>query len=273
MRTAWRTVLGVYNNGAIGYAKGAAYSALLAFFPVLATLTTILVRANAETVSHKVVEVLLGVAPAGTEVLVRHFIVARGAQPIGLPVAAGLLSLWAASGVMISLMEGYQATLGVPNKRGVVRQRLMAMWLVLIGILPCVAASAMMIFGERTETTILRWLGLLQLDQTLSGGIAVLGKALRYTVVLATVFLVTALFYYFGPAAPRKGRLILPGALLATSLWVSATLAFAWYVRNIANYNVLYGSIGAAIALLVWMYMLSLISLIGFECNAAVAER
>lgn len=273
MRAIWRTFVGIYNNGTAGFAKAAAYSALLAFFPVLATLTTVLVRANAETVSHKIVELLLGVAPAGTEDLVRHFFVTRGAQPISLPVLAGLLSMWAASGVMISLMEGYQATLGVPNPRGFVRQRLMAMWLVLIGILPCVVASVMMLFGERTETTILRWMGLLQLDQSLSGGIAVLGKALRYTVVLATVFIVTALFYYFGPAAPRKGRPIIPGALLATALWLIVTIAFAWYVRNIANYNVLYGSIGAAIALLIWMYMLSLISLIGFEFNAALAKR
>ena len=273
MKVVWRTAVGTYNNGAIGYAKGAAYSALLAFFPVLATLTTILVRANAETVSHKIVEVLLGVAPAGTEDLVRQFIIAHGAQPISLPVVAGLLSMWAASGVMVSLMEGYQATLRLPNSRGFVRQRLMAMWLVLIGIIPCVGASAMMLFGERTELGILEWLGLLQLDQSLSVGLAMLGKAVRYTVVLATVFIVTALFYYFGPAAPRRGRPIIPGALVATGLWLGVTLAFAWYVRNIANYNVLYGSIGAAIALLIWMYMLSLISLIGFEFNVALAKR
>lgn len=273
MKVLWRTIVGLNDHGAIGFAKGAAYSALLAFFPVLTTLTTILVQANAETVSHKIVEVLLGVAPAGTEDLVRHFFTSRGAQPISLPVAAALLSMWAASGVVISLMEGYQATLQVPNNRGILRQRLMAVWLVTVGILPCVGASAMMLFGERTETIILRWLGLLQLDQTLSGGIAVLGKALRYTVVLATVYLVTALFYYFGPDAPRKGRRILPGALLASGLWLVTTLAFAWYVRNIANYNVLYGSIGAAIALLVWMYMLSLISLVGFEFNAVLTKR
>lgn len=273
MKTLWRTVVGVYDHGAIGYAKGAAYSALLAFFPVLTTLTTILVQANAETVSRKVVEVLLGVAPAGTEELVNHFFTARGAKPLSLPVLAGVLSLWAASGVVVSLMEGYQAAVKIPNSRGVVRQRLMAMWLVVIGIVPCLAAAAMMLFGERTETTLLRWLGLLQLDQTLSGGIALLGKALRYTVVSGTVFLVTALFYYFGPAAPRKGRHIVPGALLSTGLWVAATLAFTWYVRNMANYNVLYGSIGAGIALLIWMYMLSLISLIGFEFNAALPKR
>jgi membrane protein len=149
----------------------------------------------------------------------------------------------------------------------------MAMWLVVIGVLPVVGASAMMMFGERTEIALLRFLGLLQLDQTMAGWVSVVGRVLRYAVVLGTVWVVTGLFYYFGPAGPRRGRPIMPGALLAAVLWLLITLAFAWYVRNIGNYNVLYGSIGAAIALLVWMYLLALISLIGFEFNEALPSR
>jgi membrane protein len=56
--------------------------------------------------------------------------------------------------------------------------------------------------------------------------------------------------------------------MLATVLWSLATLGFGWYVRNIATYNIMYGSIGAAIALLVWMYLISLIALFGCAYNA-----
>jgi membrane protein len=56
--------------------------------------------------------------------------------------------------------------------------------------------------------------------------------------------------------------------VLATILWVGATLGFSWYVRNVSNYNVLYGSIGTGIALLVWMYLLSAIAMLGCEFNA-----
>ena len=59
-----------------------------------------------------------------------------------------------------------------------------------------------------------------------------------------------------------------PGAILATVLWLPATTGFAWYVRNITNYNVLYGSVGTGIALLVWMYLLAAIALFGCEFNA-----
>ncbi len=59
-----------------------------------------------------------------------------------------------------------------------------------------------------------------------------------------------------------------PGAVLATLLWLLTTIAFGWYVRNIADYNVLYGSVGASMALLVWMYLLAVIMLFGCEFNA-----
>jgi membrane protein len=87
----------------------------------------------------------------------------------------------------------------------------------------------------------------------------------------ATVF-VTGLMYYTGPNRPMKFRSVWPGAILATVLWLLATSGFALYVRHIARYNVLYGSIGAVIALLVWMYLLAVIALFGCEYNA-VRER
>jgi membrane protein len=59
-----------------------------------------------------------------------------------------------------------------------------------------------------------------------------------------------------------------PGAFMATFFWLLTTLVFAWYVRNLANYNLLYGSIGGVIALLVWMYLLAVILLVGCAYNA-----
>ena len=80
--------------------------------------------------------------------------------------------------------------------------------------------------------------------------------------------LVAACLYYFGPYRPQRWRFVWPGALLATVLWLLATSGFGWYVRNMAHYNVMYGSVGAGIALLVWMYLMAVIALIGCEFNA-----
>jgi membrane protein len=70
------------------------------------------------------------------------------------------------------------------------------------------------------------------------------------------------------PLREQRWRYVWPGATLATVLWLLATSGFAWYVRHIGHYNVMYGSVGAGIALLVWMYLVSAIALIGCEFNA-----
>ena len=80
--------------------------------------------------------------------------------------------------------------------------------------------------------------------------------------------MVTSLLYYFGPYRRQRWHFVWPGAVLATILWLLATSGFGWYVTHIAHYNVLYGSVGAALALLVWMYVMAVIALIGCEFNA-----
>jgi membrane protein len=95
------------------------------------------------------------------------------------------------------------------------------------------------------------------------------GLALRYCLAFAAFVLVAALMYYLGPNRKQRLSQVFPGALLATVLWLLSTLAFGWYVRNIANYNLLYGSIGGGLALLVWMYLMAVIALLGCEFNAA----
>jgi len=88
-------------------------------------------------------------------------------------------------------------------------------------------------------------------------------------VSLAAVCLVTLMLYHFGPDVKGPRRL-LPGAALATVLWLLLTQAFTWYVGNVANYSQIYGSIGALIAFLVWMYLLALVAMGGCEFNAAL---
>jgi len=101
-----------------------------------------------------------------------------------------------------------------------------------------------------------------------SRGGMLFGKLTRYAVALGTVALVATLMYKFGPNRPQRWRDVWPGACIAAFLWLMCTLAFGWYVGNIADYNVLYGSIGAVIALIIWMYLLVVSSLVGCAFNA-----
>lgn len=267
-----RAIWGAYQHGALGYAKGAAYSALLSFFPVLTTTTAVLVQVNAASVSKKITAFLFKVAPPGVEDLIRYEMTQRGARPLALPIVASLLALWAASGVMMSLMEGFQGAYQRKSTRGIVHGRWIAMWLVLVSIGPVVGASSLMIFGDRAENQVLRWVGVLDVGETLAGGVKLISMVVRYAVAMGTIVVVAALLYLFGPDAGLK-RNIWPGARVAMMLWLAITLAFAWYVRNIANYNVLYGSIGAVIALCVWMWLLALTAIVGCEYNALLDKK
>lgn len=260
-----------YEDNCFGIAKGAAYSSLLAFFPVLASIAAILAQVNAESVARVFSRFLFEVVPPGTEDLVRAQFSVQGQRPIWLILGAAILSAWAASGAMMSLMEGFQAAYRLPTGRPFLKQRSMALLLVLVAAVPAVGSSALILFGARSETSMLGMLGIGPQEE-IKSWVAFLGILLRYAIALGATVLVTALMYCLGPNRPLKLRAVWPGAFLATFLWLVATSGFAWYVRNIANYRVLYGSIGAVIALVVWMYLLSLISLFGCEYNA-VRER
>jgi membrane protein len=258
-----------YGDGCFGVAKGAAYSSLLSFFPVMTTLTTILVQSNAAAVSHQITMFVFDVVPPGTQELVEQFFSVRGGEPVWLIVVALILSLWAASGSMISLMEGFNAAYHIPHGRGPVKDRLVAALLVFCVALPGVGASALILFGNRAEATLMRSIGVLESGAELTGWIILVGKALRFALAFGGIILGASLLYLVGPNRKIRFRSVWPGAVVASVLWLLTTSGFSWYVSNIANYNVLYGSIAAAIALLVWMYLLSIIAFVGCEFNVA----
>jgi membrane protein len=263
-----RSVVASFDDGCLGIAKAAAYSALLSFFPVLTSAAAILVQTRAQFVSHVIESVLAAIVPPGTEELVVQQFRVTGSRPSALLVVAGLISVWAASGVIKSLMEGFQAAYRIPRNRGFVRQNAVAVALVLLSAAPLICATLLVVFGSQAERVVLNWLKVDPVLNPLAPTWQWLSRMARYAVALATTVAVTAVLYYFGPYRPQRWRYVWPGATLATVLWLLATSGFAWYVRHIGHYNVMYGSVGAGIALLVWMYLISAIALLGCEFNA-----
>lgn len=261
--------VGIYSHGALGSAKGAAYSALLSFFPVLTFTTAALVEADAANVARRIATLLFEFSPPEVEQFLRTWLYEHSQHRTSLRVAAIILSLWAASGVMASLMEAFQRAYGTDNTRDIVHQRLVAISLVLMSLLPAVGATVLLILGDRAETGVMHWLGVDATSDILRPSIRVIGRLARYLVALSCVGVVTLMLYWFGPDIKGPRRL-LPGTALATVLWLLLTQAFTWYVRNVANYSQLYGSVGAVIAFLVWMYMLALVAMGGCEFNAAL---
>lgn len=262
-----------YEDGCLAIAKGAAYSSLLAFFPVLTTLAAILVQANADAVARTIARLLYDVIPPGTENLVRELFVVRGRRPTAILVGAVILAVWASSGVMMSLMEGFRAIYRIPSGRSFVKERVVAMWLVLVAAVPLLGASALIVTGNRARRSFIAWLGLEGGGNDLRGWLQLAGQAVTLVIALGAIVVIMALVYYFGPNRKQSFRKLLPGAAVSTVLWLLSTLAVAWYLRDIANYNVLYGGVGAGLALLVWSYVLSVITLFGCAFNAVYERR
>jgi membrane protein len=263
-----RSLISTFDDGCIGAAKGAAYSALLSFFPVLTSAAAIMVQTKTQFVSETLEGFLSEIVPPGTEDLVVQQFRVMGERPLGLLIVAALISLWAASGVIKSLIEGFHAAYRLPRDRGFFHQTAVALALVVLSATPLVFASLLILFGGGIERIVLGWLKVDPAFTPLAGLWQWACRIARYLLAFATSIAVTATLYYVGPYRRQRWRYVLPGAALATLAWLGATLVFAWYVRNIGRYNVMYGSIGAAIALLVWMYLIALIALAGCEFNA-----
>ena len=263
--------IAAYEDNCFGIAKGAAYSSLLAFFPVLASLAAILASVNAGAVARVFTRLLFQVIPPGTEDLVRSQFTARNQRSGWLILTATLLSTWAASGAMMTLMEGFQAAYRLPSGRPFLKQRGVAILLVFIAAVPAVGSSVLIVFGARIEQWMLATLGLApdrRLESFRSAGlrpVALCGGAGRHGAGDRADVLHRAQPVHEVPQRLAR-RDPCDGAVAA------GDLGLRLYVRHIANYSVLYGSIGAVIALLVWMYLLAVISLLGCEYNA-VRER
>src|ERR1700739_3246836 len=87
---------------------------------------------------------------------------------------------------------------------------------------------------------------------------------------MVVVFGAVSLLYRYGPAHKQRWKFLSPGSVLATSLAVLTSLGFTFYINNFASYNKIYGSIGTLLVIMIWLYLNSLIILIGFELNASI---
>src|SRR5206468_4271992 len=158
------------------------------------TMTSILIQVNAQPVVTVIASFVREVAPPGTEDLILSRLRERGARPITLPIAATFISLWAGSGAMISLMEGFQAVYRIPSGRPFIKQRAVAVFLVIIAAAPSVAASTLIIFGNRIESAFVSRAGF----EGLSFPLEFAWRSARYVLAFCTTTFVTGLLYYFG---------------------------------------------------------------------------
>jgi membrane protein len=260
----WRA----FEHDAFAIAKASAYSSILTFFPALLVLGSVLATVRSgQSYIREISYALSHILPAGSNTAM-NYLRDAAQRPVGLLLTTSLLTLWTASGVMISWMEGFRQCYELPKTWGLVKERLIAFALVVLGLLPMTVATLLVAFGSRIETRILFYIA-----HEFTWYIVLMWSALRWLIATLTSIAVIALIYHNGVPRTQPWHTVIPGATLATALWFSSTLMFGWYLQHYADYSIIYGSLGAAIALLVWMYMVSLVVLVGAEFNAMLFPR
>jgi membrane protein len=261
----WRA----FEHDAFAVAKASAYSSILTFFPTLLVIGSLLANSRKTAAYLREISYALGrILPAGSASALDYLKANSAQRSAGLLVTASLITLWTASGVMISWMEGFRHAYELPKIWGLVKERMVAFSLVILAGIPMMFATILVAFGNRIELRILYHLG-----GAFGFYILLMWAAIRWLIATLTSIAVIALIYHNAVPRTQPWHSVLPGATLATAMWFAATALFGGYLQAYADYSVIYGSLGVGIALLVWMYLISLVILIGAEFNAMLFPR
>jgi membrane protein len=140
--------------------------------------------------------------------------------------------------------------------------------LVVFALGPMTFATLLVAVGSKFETRLLPYI-----DPDFSIYILLLWGSMRWLIATLTSISVIALIYHHAVPRTQPWHSVIPGAVLATVLWFSTTIGFRAYLQTFGNFATIYGSLGVAMALLVWMYLISLVVLVGAEFNALLFPR
>ena len=262
-----RALAHALEDDALNIAQSAAYSAIVALFPALIVVAALVpLLPDTAPIRYEIANVVQRILPADvTPMLEGYFTPAQeGFTSTRALILGVVVSVSGASSVIATFMEGLRRAYGLPpDCWSFWSRRARALLLVPLSLIPLAASSLLVLFGHFLAA----WLAGHGTPEQ-SGPIYIFAISVRWLVAVAGSVGLIALLYKLGTPLRLPWRATLPGAVLATTLWFASTLVFGLYVTRFANYSRVYGSLGAGIALLFWLYLTSLSVLCGAEFNA-----
>jgi membrane protein len=260
----WRAFV----HDAFATAKASAYSSILTFFPVLFIVGSALASWRKGGPYLREISYALGsILPAGNNTAL-NYLKGAGKHPVGFLITTSVITLWTASGVMISWMDGFRRCYELPKTWGLIKERLIAFLLVIFALIPMTFATLLVAVGSKFEIRLLPYI-----DPDFSPYVLLLWGATRWLIATLTSISVIALIYHHAVPRTQPWHSVIPGAILATITWFTVTVGFRAYLQHFGDFTTIYGSLGVAMALLVWMYLISLMVLVGAEFNALLFPR
>ena len=264
-----RIINEIQSDDVFGRAAQLAYYFLLALFPMLLFLTSVigLIVGPGTGLRHSLFAYLARVLPGSAFNLVDSTMYEVSAASGGGKVTFGLLAaLWAASNGMGAITEALNAAYNVKESRPWWKQRLTAIGLTLVLSILIISALVLVLYGGKIANLIAVTYGL--------GDIFTVGwKFLQWPIVLAFMLLAFALIYYLAPDLhDQQWAWITPGSVTGVGLWLLVSFGFKLYLHFFDSYSKTYGTLGAVIILMLWLYFTGAAILIGGEVNSEIED-
>lgn len=255
----------IKQDSLVNRASSLAYSFMLATFPVIIFLFTLIPYIPVSSFQGTLLNIISTILPTNAylafqntiEDIVKH-------QNLSL-LSFGFFSamIFATNGVA-KLMKAFNKSSLVDETRTWLKRRWIALVLTIFIAFTLFVAILILIISQAV-------ISYMQLQFHGQGSAWVYIIMFSRWIIVIGLFLVSiSILYRYGPANKRKWKFLNPGSILATFLAVFTSLGFSFYINNFSSYNKIYGSIGTLIVMMLWLYLNSLIILIGFELNASI---
>lgn len=268
----WKDILSrvweqIGNDRVMAVAAGVTFYGLLAIFPMITALVSIYgFVADPATVNDHL-RGMSNMLPGGAIEVVGEQVTRIASQPagqLGFGFILGLaVTLWSANAGMKAIFDALNVAYGEQEKRSFLGLNVQSMTFTILAIAAAVAAMLAVV----VLPTALEFIGLGEAAQTLI-------SIARWPVLLIGLMIALAVLYRYGPSRKEpQWRWLSPGAIVAAVVWLIASLAFSFYAQNFGSYNETYGSLGAVIGFMTWMWISVTIVLIGAEINAEAEHQ
>jgi membrane protein len=263
----WRVYASVNDNRLLAVAAGVVFYSLLAIFPAIAAFVSLYgLIADASTIdSH--LSLAAGIFPAGAVDILHEQITrltAKSDAKLSLGFITGLaVALWSANAGMKAIIDALNVVYDEKEKRSFVKLNLLSLLFTLIAILSLMIALAAVVIAPMVFSAV-------GLSSLWSLAIVVL----RWPLLLVLAAIALAAIYRYGPSrAEARWQWLSVGSGAAAVGWLITSALFSWYIAHFGAYNATYGSLGAAVGMMMWMWISAIVILLGGELNAEIEHQ
>ncbi|MEZ5789049.1 MAG: YihY/virulence factor BrkB family protein [Xanthobacteraceae bacterium] len=263
----WRTFEEVQNDRLLAIAAGVVFYALLAIFPAITALVSMYGLFTPPATINQHLVFLSDVMPEGGVSIVSEQIdrvAAKGDVKLGFGFIFGLaIAIWSANAGIKAVIDALNVVYEEDEKRGFFKLNLISLGFTVAALVAILIGIAMIVVVP------------LLLDRVGLGTVATIALEYgRWPGLVLALIASLAVLYRFGPSrAQPRWQWLSVGSILATILWIAGSALLSHYLRKYANYDATYGSLGAAIGMMMWMWMSAIVVLLGAEINAEVEHQ